>query len=267
MTKLPVITSPSFNILGNIEHAFFGRKGGVSNSHPGFETLNIGLNKGDDDQNIIENRRLIAQHFGLTLDHLIIINQQHTDIVHFVDKPFQAPPLGDALVTTEPNFLLGIQTADCVPLLFVDADNHVVGAAHAGWRGAVKGIIEATLNKMVEVGANRSAIKTALGPCIWQPSYEVGVDLIETMQSYPGAYHSQFFTEGDRNNHFYFDLPGYVKHRLLKAGVQSVDLSPFDTFANPKDFFSYRYKTVNHLPYIGQQLSVIKLNVQKALYS
>jgi YfiH family protein len=256
MTQLPTVTS---SLLSGLNHSFFGRKGGVSHSHPGFETLNVGLNKGDDDQNIIENRRRICQHFGLTLDHLVIVNQQHTDIAHIVDKPFKTAPLGDALVTTTPNLLLGIQTADCVPILFADSENQVIAAAHAGWRGSVKGIIEDTLDKMVKMGANRSTIKVALGPCIWQQSYEVGPDFIETMQSYPGAYQPQFFIKAERAHHFYFDLPGYVNHRLQQAGIQNIDSSPFDTFANPKESFSYRYKTVNHLPYIGQQLSVIVL--------
>ena len=256
MTQIPHITLP---ILNGIKHGFFGRKGGVSHAQPGFETLNVGMNKGDNIDDIVENRRRICQQFGLTLDGLVIVNQQHTDVVHIVDRPFENIPVGDALVTTKPNLLLGIQTADCVPVLFADCENQVVAGAHAGWRGAVKGILESTLDKMIEVGANRSNIKVALGPCIWQSSYEVGPDFVQAMKDHPGAYRPEFFIPGNRVDHFYFDLPGYVMDRLKKAGVKHITPSPFNTFANPEDFFSYRYKTIHQLPYLGLQLSVIRL--------
>jgi YfiH family protein len=257
---LSATISPILTQFKEIKHGFFGREGGVSHDHPSFESLNVGFNKGDSDENVLENRRLICQHFGLTIDDLVLAHQDHTTVFYLVDQPFKGEaPIGDALITTTPNLLLSIQTADCVPVLFFNPDNKIIAAAHAGWRGAAKGVMEAVVEKMIDMGAKKDRIYVALGPCIWQESYQVGEDFIEALKNYPGAYQEQFLIKDETPGYFYFDLPGYVHHRLQKVGLQHIDPSPFNTFTNPEEFFSYRYKTVNHLPYNGQQLSVICL--------
>lgn len=260
MTKLPVITSALLSQFKEIYHGFFTREGGVSHSHPNLASLNVGFKKGDCDENVLENRRLICQHFGLTLDCLVLAYQDHTTIFHMVDQPFDGEiPIGDALITTTPNILLAIQTADCVPVLFFSPDKKIVAAVHAGWRGAAKGVIEATVQKMVDLGAEKKQIYAALGPCIWQESYQVKADFIETLKTLPNAYQEKFLIKDETPDCYLFDLPGYVQHRLQEAGLQYIEPSQFNTFANPKKFFSYRYKTVNNLSCNGQQLSVICL--------
>lgn len=260
MNHLPVVTSSLLSQFAEIQHGFFTREGGVSQSDPNFLSLNVGLNKGDKNENVLENRRLICQHFGLILNDLVLAYQNHTTTFHLVNQPFKGEaPIGDSLITTTPNLLLAIQTADCVPVLFYSPENKIIAAVHAGWRGAVKGILESTVEKMVQLGAEKNKIYAALGPCIWQESYQVGEDFIETLKSYPDGYQEQFLIKDKTPGYFFFDLPGYIQCRLQKAGLQHIDPSPFNTFSNPEKFFSYRYKTVNHLPYNGQQFSVICL--------
>mgnify|MGYP002783822719 CR=1 FL=1 len=234
MHKVPCFSAPSLSMLKTVHHGFFGRESQDHNSQ-------------------------VCELFGLECDRLVMLQQQHTDIVHVVHQPFTDMPIGDALITMQPNLMLAIRTADCAPVLLADPVKKIVAAVHAGWRGAVKGILETTVQKMVELGAGLSDLCVAIGPCIWQSSYEIGPDFIESMKSYPGAFAADFFIKSEQANHFYFDLPGYVQHRLLQAGVKAIDPSPFDTYANPDRFFSYRYETLKHLPATGRQLSVICL--------
>lgn len=255
----PVIKTPLLGQFKNIAFGFFTREGGISQSHSGFKSLNVALHNGDIQKDVTENRRIICNSLNLNLDHLALVVQKHSNIVHSINQAYKIPPVGDALVTSVPNLILGIQTADCVPVLLTDPNKKIIAAAHAGWRGAVKGILENTVQEMIKQGADLTNIYGALGPCIWQQSYEVKDNFINEMQRYPNAYEKRFFISTEKQNSYLFDLSGYVTHRLIKMGIQHIDPSPFNTFSHPERFFSYRYKTLNNSPFNGCQLSVICL--------
>jgi polyphenol oxidase len=235
-----------------VSHGFFTRLGGVSDGL--FNSLNTGRFKGDSDDNVFENRHRIANVFGKTLDDLIIVTQRHTNIVHLVDSPWQdTPPEGDALITTNPNLILSIQTADCVPILLADSEKPLVAAIHAGWKGALSGVVVNTVQKMLSMGASPETLTAAIGPCIWQDSYEVD-----------DAYKSQFegfdqLFKQNRPGHFLFNLPGYVEAQLKKLGIQNISPSLADTCTQQHLFFSNRRAFLNQESTFGVQLSVIKI--------
>ncbi len=253
--SVPYLTSHQFQSIPYIQHGFFGRMGGVSQGL--FDSLNTGLGNGDIDQHVLENRNRVSSQFGLKKENLVILRQEHTDTVykvHDLDLFKKSAPIGDGMVTDSPGFLLGIRTADCVPILFADKTKPVIGAAHAGWRGAHGGIIESTIKAMVDLGSHPDNIIAALGPCIWQDYYEVTLEFMDTLKTAP-----QFFKPGRDNEHFQFDLPGYVEHRLREAGILSISSSPVDTYSNSQRFFSYRRKTKNREECVGNQVSVISI--------
>lgn len=233
---IPYLTSPLLNAIPHVEHGFFTRQGGSSTGC--YSSLNTALKK--DDQ-VHANRRRICGVFNL--EALGVVSQLHTNIAHVITKPFDDETVGDALVTATPNLLLGIKTADCVPILLADKARPIVGAVHAGWKGALDGIIEAAVEKMRLNGA--TDIVAALGPCIWQESFEVD-------QEFEDRFGSREFFSANR-----FDLPGYVTARLRAQGIKEVDPSPADTFADEERFFSYRRKTVRNEADFGNQMSVI----------
>lgn len=249
---IPYLTSPALSAIPYLEHGFFTRIGGESSGC--FATLNTSLKKGENPDSVYENRHRICQVFNLPLDNLCTVSQEHTNTTHFVTKPFprDAVPTGDALVTTTPNVLLGMKSADCVPILLADRTQPVVAAVHAGWRGAVGGVVENAVNCMKEKGARPENIVAALGPCIWQESFEVDQAFRDNL---PGC--ERFFTPGKQPDHHLFDLPGYVTHRLNKTGITTVSPSPADTFADEERFFSFRRKTVTNADDFGNQMSVI----------
>ncbi|MCX7337762.1 MAG: peptidoglycan editing factor PgeF [Alphaproteobacteria bacterium] len=249
---VPVITSPILSVLSHVHHAFFTRQGGTSQG--AFDSLNTGHYKGDDVEAVEENRRRICYKFGLDRDCLRLLRQEHTDIVHVTGMHSTGIPTGDGHVATVSGVLLGIQTADCVPLLFADRNRPIIGAVHAGWRGAVGGVIENTIKTMVDQGSIVKDIVVAIGPCIWQDSYEVSADFYEALKD-----HAEFFKPGKRVGHYQFDLPGYVSNRLRLAGVESICPSPADTFANEDRFFSFRRKTLRQDAHFGCQVAVIAI--------
>jgi len=239
-------------------HGFFTRRGGVS-SGP-FASLNCSLSGHDSRDAVLENRALAVRALGGAPEGLVGLTQVHgAETVH-VTQPWKpgAGPRADAMVTDRPEIALGIVTADCAPVLFADTAAGVVGAAHAGWRGAVAGVLEATIAAMTALGARAERIAAAVGPCIAQASYEVGADLREAVLARnPGD--AVFFAAGQREDRWQFDLSGYCAARLAAAGVRQVEALAADTAADADRFFSHRRRTLNGEGPIGHQISVIRL--------
>jgi hypothetical protein len=236
-------------------HGFLGRTGGVSTGL--FESLNVGLGSSDAPDAVLENR---ARALAAVAPHarLVTVHQVHSAIaVEAADWPLDGRPEADALVTDRPGLALGILTADCAPLLFEDAEAGVIGAAHAGWKGALGGVIEATVEAMVRLGARPDRIAAAVGPCIARRSYEVDEGFRARFLSHDEA-NDAFFSEG-RPGHAHFDLEGYCLKRLAQAGVRRAEGLGTDTRTDPARFFSYRRTTLAGEPDYGRQLSLIAL--------
>ncbi|HWL80811.1 MAG TPA: peptidoglycan editing factor PgeF [Roseomonas sp.] len=244
--------------LSGLPHGFFTRRGGVSKG--GFATLNCSLSGKDDPEAVATNRALAMAALGLPAETLSSAYQVHGIAVAEVTAPIpnDARPEADALVTNRPGLALGVVTADCGPVLFADQKAGVVAAAHAGWRGAVAGILEETLAAMERLGARRTDIVAVVGPCIRQNSYEVGLDLREAVLAQNAA-NERFFIEGRRPGHWQFDLPGYCATRMVAAGAGTVAVLAADTFADAGSFFSHRRRTLAGEGPIGHQLSAIAL--------
>ncbi|WP_032113694.1 peptidoglycan editing factor PgeF [Candidatus Paracaedibacter symbiosus] len=251
---IPLIQCDSLKSLPGIQHGFTTRQGGVSTGF--FDSLNVSKGKGDLDVNVMENRRRIAVTLGLNADNLMTLNQTHTNKVEIVDETWQATTLreADALVTKTPNKLLGIMTADCVPVLLADSKNQVIAAVHAGWRGAVTGILQNTVEAMISCGAELSHIHAAIGPCIWQQSYEVDQQFYENL---PQAV--DLFVKSPKESHWLFDLPGFVQRTLEQQKIAGATPSKYDTYSNPDMFFSFRRKTHLGEANFGCSLSAIVL--------
>ncbi|MCB1885197.1 MAG: peptidoglycan editing factor PgeF [Geminicoccaceae bacterium] len=250
------LEAPSLALPG-LRHGFFGRAGGVSRG--AFASLHAGLRAPAERAGALENRRRIAHVLGADPARLAVARQVHGGVCLGVTEawpPLDAPE-ADALATNVPGLALGVTTADCVPVLFADPTARVIAAAHAGWRGALGGVVEAALLAMRGLGARPDAIRVAIGPAIRQASYEVGPDLRQTfLEGDPDA--APFFVagEGDR---FRLDLPGYVALRLRRAGVGRIEDVGEDTLAQPGRFFSYRHATREGAGAHGVQLSAILL--------
>lgn len=236
---LEVIEASTLCSLSAIRHGFFTRKGGVSEGI--FASLNCGLSSPDNQTHVMENRRRVAAHLGAAPDNLLSCHQIHSPTVAAVTRtwPARLRPEADAMVTKEKGVALGILTADCAPVLLADAKAGVIGAAHAGWRGALSGVIENTIEAMENLGANKKAIHAAIGPCIWQKSYEVGPEFPAPFLA-EDPLHKRFFRPAFKSGHYMFDLPGYVENKLRRAGLASIEPSPADTLADEERFFSYR---------------------------
>lgn len=258
----PQITSSLLAEQSCLKHGFFTRCGGVSSGL--FSTLNTAYDKGDPHPNVDENRRRICALLEAAPHALITARQVHSADVLVVDRPLTRDkdtgqfPAADALVTSEPGLILGVMTADCVPILLVDPTQKIIAAVHAGWKGAVGGIIQNTLDEMQRLGAKPASIIAAIGPCIWQKSYEVSEDFYASFPQQ--TENNSFFVPGQRDQHWQFDLPGYVMSILKKSGVMMVSPSPYDTYAHPELFFSYRRKTIRGEKQFGCGLSAIKIN-------
>ncbi len=253
---MDVLQAQNLKPLYGIRHAFLGRNGGVSADI--YESLNCGQSSADEPGAVAENRRLVALYLEIPPENLLSCKQVHSPLAVIVKEPWlpQDRPEADAMVTREQGVALGILTADCVPVLFADERAGVVGAAHAGWRGALGGVIENTIAAMETLGAERSRIATALGPCIWQDSYEVGPEFPEAFLK-ENPEHRQFFRGGNRTGYTMFNLPAYVEGKLRASGVASVEPSPADTCADEARFFSYRRNTLRGEKRAGSLLSTI----------
>jgi polyphenol oxidase len=253
-----LIEAPQLSSLPGIRHAFFTREGGVSTGLYG--SLNGGLGSSDDPAHVAENRRRMTDQLGLPPDALVSLHQVHSPEAVVVERPWSRDerPRADGMVTRMPGFALGITTADCGPVLFADAKAGIIGAAHAGWRGALGGVIEATLAAMETLGAERRRTIAVLGPMIRQDAYEVGPELVEQFRQADGA-NERFFRPADRDGHALFDLPGYLRTRLATAGVGEVADLGLCTYADEKRFYSYRRATHRGEPDYGRLISAIAL--------
>lgn len=242
-----------------LAHGFFGRTGGVSKGL--YASLNCARGSYDHAADVDENRRRVAMKMGHVAENLCTLRQVHSPNVVIVhDAISGTPPEADAMVTNVPGLLLGILTADCAPVLFADTEAGVVGAAHAGWRGAHGGVIEHTVLAMEKLGARASAIRAVVGPCIAQASYEVGP---EFRDRFDAAAQEQYFIRSNTEGHFRFDLPAYVSSRLLAARVGHAAVLSMDTCSDPTRFFSYRRATLQEEPDYGRQISVIGLKAER----
>ncbi|HET7083713.1 MAG TPA: peptidoglycan editing factor PgeF [Rhizomicrobium sp.] len=245
--------------MPGIAHGFFGREGGVSSGL--YESLNCGPGSRDDAASVAENRRRAAEALAPGDTRLLSLSQIHSAIVHVLPA-WQERPEGDAMVTATPGLALGILTADCAPVLLADAKAKVIGAAHAGWKGALgkngEGVLEATLQAMEKLGALRDRINAVIGPCISQANYEVGADFRDRFLE-DGLRHRRFFVPSDKEGHYRFDLAGYAAHRLTAAGVGSVEGLGICTYPPENGFFSFRRTTHAGEPDYGRQVSAIML--------
>jgi YfiH family protein len=239
-----------------IRHGFFTRQGGVSEGI--YAGLNVGVGSHDDRDRVMENRARVAAWFDLPVEKLATVHQVHSPDVFVVDATYAGErPQVDAMVTAVPGVALGVLSADCGPILFADGRNHVVGAAHAGWKGALTGVLEATIDAMISLGAARENITAVLGPSIGPASYEVGPEFVERFLGVDPSYKA-FFRPSAKQGHAMFDLPALTLARLRAAGVTaaSVDL---DTYSDADRFYSYRRTTHAGEPDYGRQVSAISI--------
>ena len=251
------VTSPTLARMPGLLHGFFTRRGGVSTG--GYAALNCSLSGQDDPDKVRANRARAMDALGLPGDALSGLHQVHGNAVVVLEDPWPdtARPQADALVTRRVGLALGVITADCAPVLFADAGAGVIGAAHAGWRGAVCGVLEATVEAMCAIGARRARITAAIGPCIRQQSYEVAADLRDAVLA-RDAGDARFFAPGAREDRWQFDLPGYCAARLHATGIAAEALA-HDTLADDEKFFSHRRNTLARGGPIGHQLSAIAI--------
>lgn len=250
-----ILRATTLSILPGISHGFFGRSGGVSDGI--YASLNCGPGSGDDPAHVSENRRLVREALGAGA--LNSLYQIHSPNVAIVTDGWDAGPQADAMVTATPGIALGILTADCAPVLFADASAGIVGAAHAGWKGAFGGVLDATLAAMEALGAARGRIAAAIGPCISQANYEVGPEFIDRFRSADSA-NARFFAPGSRPDHHQFDLEGYCAARLKAGGVDKVERLSACTYARSADFFSFRRTTHRGEKDYGREISAIALS-------
>ncbi len=221
-----------------LRHAFFTCEGGVSEGI--YASLNGGLGSDDDMANVLENRRRMAEQLGVAPENFLNVHQIHSPDAVVATGPWDSGPRpkADAIVTRAEGLAIGVTTADCGPILFVDPAARVIGAAHAGWKGALTGIVESTIATMEKLGADRGSIVAAIGPLIRQPSYEVGGEFVERFLD-ADADHARFFLPGARSGHSMFDLAGFIRQRLENAGVLMIDDLGIDTYSDDR-CFSYR---------------------------
>ena len=243
-----------------IAHGFFGREGGASTGI--YQSLNCGPGSKDAPETVAENRRRVAQVLAPDAKLLSLSQIHSANVLTLPAWGGEGRPEGDAMVTATPGLALGILTADCAPVLLADAKAKVIGAAHAGWKGALgengRGVLEATLDAMEKLGALRDRISAVVGPCITQANYEVGFDFRDLFLEL-GLRNRRFFVPSGKEGHYRFDLPGYVAHRLTAAGAGKVEMSGICTYPPENGYFSFRRTTHAGEPDYGRQISAIVL--------
>src|ERR1700728_387982 len=241
-----------------IRHAFFTRRGGVSEGLDA--SLNGGIGSRDDAAHVSENRARMAAALDVEPNSLLTAYQVHTPHVVVAEAPWtiESRPRADAIVTRTPALAVGVTTADCAPILFAEPKAGVIGAAHSGWRGALSGVVDATVDAMERLGADRGEIRAALGPMIRQRNYEVGPDLIARFDDADTA-NNRFFVAAARAGHALFDLAGYIAARLERAGIRYVEDLGLCTYADPTRFFSYRRSTHRGEADYGRHVNAIAL--------
>ena len=253
-----MLQAAALSALSGVRHAFFTRDGGVSEGL--YSTLNGGSGSNDAPAKVVENRSRMAAALGVAPDCFLTAYQIHSPDVVTVDRPW-APhqrPRADAIVTGTRGLGIGVTTADCGPVLFADSEAGVVGAAHAGWRGAFTGVLDATVDAMEACGARRARIVAVLGPTIRQPNYEVGPEFVARFEA-ADADNLRFFKPSLRAGHAMFDLPGFIVARLGEAGIGRIEDVGCCTYADPDRFFSYRRSTHVREPDYGRHVNAIAL--------
>ena len=247
---LEFITSPS---LGRVRHGFFTRKGGASSGV--YQSLNCGHGSSDQRDIVTINRQRVSD----TLDGnaMAFVHQAHTARAITVEGPVDEMPKADGMATAKPGLVLSVLTADCQPVLFADPEAQVIGAAHAGWRGALDGILEATIAQMEKLGAKKTNISAVIGPSISQTAYEVGPEFLDRFTA-SDPENQKFFSEGNGDRH-QFDLTGYGLKRLKDAGVGQAQWTGHCTYSDPDRFFSYRRSVHRNEPDYGRLISSIRL--------
>jgi polyphenol oxidase len=252
-----MLSSPLLSAIPGLRHAFFTRDGGVSEGF--YAGLNGGLGSNDDPANIRENRRRMADAIGVAPEQFLSVHQIHSPDAIVATGPWEGPlrPKADAIVTRVDGLAIGVTTADCGPILFVDPNARVVGAAHAGWKGALTGIVESTIEAMEKLGAERGGIVAAIGPLIRQASYEVGGEFVERFIE-ADADNAVYFIPSTRDGHAMFDLAGFIRMRLENAGVLMIDDIGVDTYSNER-CFSYRRSVHRKEPDYGRHVHAIVL--------
>ena len=252
------LTSPLLDAVAGVRHGFFTRRGGVSRGV--YQGLNVGAGSRDDPAAVAHNRRLAAQSFGDPAPPLVTVYQVHSAHAVIVGEPWPGdPPQADAMVTAQPGLMLGALAADCAPILIADGPGRVVGAVHAGWRGALAGVAEAAVEAAVEVGARRERLVAAVGPCIGPASYEVGLEFLDAFVAVSPD-NARFFRPGATPGKRLFDLPAFVLSRLAAAGVANTEWIGRDTCAEADDFFSNRRALHRGEADYGRLLSAIMLD-------
>ncbi|SMF46323.1 conserved hypothetical protein [Tistlia consotensis] len=253
-----MLTTGPLNDLPGIRHAFFTRQGGVSEGI--YSSLNCGFGSQDDDAAVAVNRERAMEKIELEGRRLVTVYQHHSADVVRVERPWARGdnPKADALVTKAPGIALGILTADCAPVLLADPEARVIGAAHAGWKGAIGGVLDNTVAAMVALGADAGRIVAGVGPCIAQRSYEVGPEFAERFLEHD-PHNAAFFLDNGKTGKAHFDLKGYVARRLGAAGVGQIELLPCDTCAEERLFFSHRRAVKRGEGDYGRGLSAIYL--------
>ncbi|WP_114964837.1 peptidoglycan editing factor PgeF [Alkalilacustris brevis] len=249
---LEILTS---DLLAPLRHGFFTRRGGASSGV--FAGLNCAPGSSDQSQAVRINRDRVAAAMGLPPEHLVAVHQVHSAEVVVVDAPLEDPPRADAMVTTTPGLALTVLTADCQPVLLADAEAGVIGAVHAGWRGALDGILEATVEAMVAQGGRREAITAVIGPTISQRAYEVGPEFFDDFMA-DDAENVRFFAQGN-GDRMLFDLPSFGLHRLRAAGVGEAEWTRHCTYSDPRLFYSYRRSLHEGQADYGRLISAIRL--------
>lgn len=253
-----MLQAPSLAALDGVRHFFFTREGGVSTGL--YASLNGGIGSDDDRARVTENRARMAAALGVAPEALLTAYQIHSAHAIIAERPWthETRPRADAIATRVPGLAIGVSTADCGPVLLADGEARVIGAAHAGWRGALDGVTDAAIAAMERLGAARERIVAAVGPMIRQPNYEVGSDLIDRfLAADPG--NDRFFRPAARSGHALFDLAGYVAARLTRAGVARVEDLGVCTYAEPGRFFSFRRTTHRGEPDYGRHVNAIVL--------
>ena len=255
---MPMLRAAILSRLAGIRHAFFTRGGGVSQGV--YASLNGGVGSNDAPDKVAENRARMAAALGVAPDRLITAYQIHSPTVVVAERPWTAEnrPRADAIVTRMPALAIGVSTADCGPLLFADDTARIVGAAHAGWRGAFTGVIEATVAAMEKLGAERRRIAVALGPTIRQPNYEVGPEFVARFTE-ADPDNARFFAAAPNAGHALFDLAGYIADRIQRAGIVQFEDLGLCNYAEPERFFSFRRTTHRGEADYGRHVNAIAL--------
>jgi YfiH family protein len=253
-----MIESGLLNEIAGIGHGFFTREGGTSAGL--FSSLNCGFGSGDDLETVARNRALVAEAMGVKPDRLLTVRQEHSPRVITVAKPWprESAPVADAMVTREPGIALGALTADCAPVVFAEPQAKIIGIAHAGWKGALSGVTDATISAMEQLGADRGSIVAAIGPAISAAVYEVGPEFHHRFLE-ADASSGAFFRPAPKPRHWLFDMPGYLMARLRRSGIRAADDLALCTYDDERRFFSYRRATHRNQSHYGRLISAVAI--------